>query len=304
MKEGEVIESRMLSKQIERAQRKVEAHNFDARKNLLEYDDVSNDQRKVIYHQRSEIMGAEDLADSVSGIRQEVLEELVARYVPQQSVEDQWDLKGLNEHLQRDFAVSVDVASWIKSHKAPSPEDVAAHVVKEVDRFYQAKVEAYGAPVMRHLEKAMMMQSLDQHWREHLAAMDYLRQGIHLRSYAQKNPKQEYKREAFELFSSMLDRIKSDTVSMLCRLHVRSEAEIQAEAEERQRRLEAALQTQHAAPESIVAPPEQMAGENFLANDAAAQDQVVRNGPKVGRNDPCPCGSGKKYKHCHGALDG
>ena len=303
MREGEVIESRMLSKQIERAQRKVEAHNFDARKNLLEYDDVSNDQRKVIYHQRSEIMAAEDLADSVAGIRQEVLEELVTRYVPQQSVEDQWDLKGLAEQLQRDYAVAVDVEFWLKSQKAPAPEDIAEFVVKEVDRFYQAKVEAYGAPVMRHLEKAMMMQSLDQHWREHLAAMDYLRQGIHLRSYAQKNPKQEYKREAFELFSSMLDRIKSDTVSLLCRLHVRSEAEIQAETEERQRRLEAALQTQHAAPESIVAPPEQNVPDSLLANDAGAHEQVVRSGPKVGRNDPCPCGSGKKYKHCHGTLD-
>ena len=302
MKEGEVIESRMLSKQIERAQRKVEAHNFDARKNLLEYDDVANDQRKVIYQQRSEIMAAEDLADSVTGIRQEVLEELVARYVPQQSVEDQWDLKGLAEQLQRDFAVAMDVEFWLKSQKAPTPEDVTEYVVKEVDRFYQAKVEAYGAPVMRHLEKAMMMQSLDTHWREHLAAMDYLRQGIHLRSYAQKNPKQEYKREAFELFSAMLDRIKYDTVSMLCRLHVRSEAEIQAEAEERQRRLEAALQTQHAVPESIVAPAEAAPEPQRLA-DNSAHEQFVRSGPKVGRNDPCPCGSGKKYKHCHGTLD-
>jgi len=302
MKEGEVIESRMLSKQIERAQRKVEAHNFDARKNLLEYDDVANDQRKVIYQQRSEIMAAEDLADSVTGIRQEVLEELVARYVPQQSVEDQWDLKGLAEQLQRDFAVAMDVEFWLKSQKAPTPEDVTEYVVKEIDRFYQAKVEAYGAPVMRHLEKAMMMQSLDTHWREHLAAMDYLRQGIHLRSYAQKNPKQEYKREAFELFSAMLDRIKYDTVSMLCRLHVRSEAEIQAEAEERQRRLEAALQTQHAAPESIVAPAEAAPEPQRLA-DNSAHEQFVRSGPKVGRNDPCPCGSGKKYKHCHGTLD-
>jgi preprotein translocase subunit SecA len=206
--------------------------------------------------------------------------------------------------LQRDFSVLVDIEFWLKTHKAPAPEDVAEFVVKEVGRFYQAKVEAYGEPVMRHLEKAMMMQSLDTHWREHLAAMDYLRQGIHLRSYAQKNPKQEYKREAFELFSSMLDRIKYDTVSLLCRLHVRSEAEIQAEAEERQRRLEAAMQTQHAAPESIVAPPEQSVPENMRLADSGAQEQVVRSGPKVGRNDPCPCGSGKKYKHCHGTLDG
>ncbi len=304
MKEGEVIESRMLSKQIERAQRKVEAHNFDARKNLLEYDDVANDQRKVIYHQRSEVMAADDLSDSVAAIRKEVLEELVARYVPQQSVEDQWDMKGLSEQLQRDFAMALDLESWLKVQKAPGPEDVAEFVVKEVDKAYRAKVESYGAPLMRHMEKALMMQSLDTHWREHLAAMDYLRQGIHLRSYAQKNPKQEYKREAFELFSNMLDRIKHDTVSMLSRLQVRSEAEIQAEAEERQRRLEAALQTQHAAPESLVSASEEQPQVNTRPADAGTREQVTRTGPKVGRNDPCPCGSGKKYKHCHGALEG
>jgi preprotein translocase subunit SecA len=303
MKEGEVIESRMLSNQIERAQRKVEAHNFDARKNLLEYDDVANDQRKVIYHQRSEIMAADDLSDSVTGIRKEVLTELTARFVPLQSVEDQWDLKGLSEQLARDFSVQIDVEAWVKQQQAPAPEEVAEYVVKEIDKAYQAKVENYGKPVMQHLEKALMMQSLDSHWREHLAAMDYLRQGIHLRSYAQKNPKQEYKREAFELFSAMLDRIKFETVSMLCRLQVRSEAEIQAEAEERQRRLEAALQMQHAAPQSITAPEEQQLPDNMQATAAGASEQFVRSVPKVGRNEPCPCGSGKKFKHCHGALE-
>ena len=302
MKEGEVIESRMLSKQIERAQRKVEAHNFDARKNLLEYDDVANDQRKVIYHQRSEVMTADDLSESVAAIRKEVLEELVARYAPLQSVEDQWDIKGLSEQLQRDFAVALDLDSWLKAQKAPGPEDIAGFVVTEVDKAYQAKVEAYGAPLMRHMEKALMMQALDTHWREHLAAMDYLRQGIHLRSYAQKNPKQEYKREAFELFSNMLDRIKHDTVSMLSRLQVRSEAEIQAEAEERQRRLEAAMQAQHAAPQSLVSAPEAQPLAMPPA-ETAVRERVARTGPKVGRNDPCPCGSGKKYKHCHGALE-
>jgi preprotein translocase subunit SecA len=304
MKEGEVIESRMLSKQIERAQRKVEAHNFDARKNLLEYDDVANDQRKVIYHQRSEVMAADELSESVAAIRKEVLEELVVRYVPLQSVEDQWDMKGLSEQLQREFSIALDLESWLKAQKTPGPDDVAEFVVKEVDTAYQAKVEAYGAPLMRHMEKALMMQSLDTHWREHLAAMDYLRQGIHLRSYAQKNPKQEYKREAFELFSNMLDRIKQDTVSMLSRLQVRSEAEIQAEAQDRQRRLEAALQMQHAVPESLVSAPEEQPQLPAQLADAGAREQVVRSGPKVGRNDPCPCGSGKKYKHCHGALDG
>jgi preprotein translocase subunit SecA len=301
MKQGEVIESRMLSKQIERAQRKVEAHNFDARKNLLEYDDVANDQRKVIYHQRSEIMAAVDMADAVTGIRSEVLEELVARYVPQLSVEEQWDVNGLSVRLARDFNVQLDISSWLKTQNSPSSDDVSNFVVQQIAQAYQAKTDAYGAPVMRHLEKTLMLQQLDSHWREHLAAMDYLRQGIHLRSYAQKNPKQEYKREAFELFSNMLDRIKYDTVSMLSRLHVRSEAEFEAEAAERQRRLEAAMQTQHAAPQSLVA-----ASEDPLPDDtqsAGAQHQVTREGPKIGRNDPCPCGSGKKYKHCHGALE-
>jgi preprotein translocase subunit SecA len=305
MKEGEVIESRMLSKQIERAQRKVEAHNFDARKNLLEYDDVANDQRRVIYHQRSEIMAAEDMADAVTGIRKEVLEETVARYVPLQSVEQQWDIKGLTEQLARDFAVQVDIGSWLKTQTSPGPDDVTHYVVQQLSDAYQAKTEAYGVPVMRHLEKALMLQQLDTHWREHLAAMDYLRQGIHLRSYAQKNPKQEYKREAFELFSSMLDRIKYDTVSMLARLHVRSEAEIQAEAEERQRRLEASMQTQHAAPQSLVSVGEDqsaVSAQPGMANQAGVS-QVVRDGRKVGRNEPCPCGSGKKYKHCHGVLE-
>ena len=301
MKQGEVIESRMLSKQIERAQRKVEAHNFDARKNLLEYDDVANDQRKVIYHQRSEIMAAVDMADAVTGIRSEVLEELVARYVPQLSVEEQWDVNGLSVRLARDFNVQLDISSWLKTQNSPGSDDVSNYVVQQVAQAYQAKTDSYGAPVMRHLEKTLMLQQLDSHWREHLAAMDYLRQGIHLRSYAQKNPKQEYKREAFELFSNMLDRIKYDTVSMLSRLHVRSEAEFEAEAAERQRRLEAAMQTQHAAPQSLVA-----ASEDPLPDDtqsAGAQNQVTRDGPKIGRNDPCPCGSGKKYKQCHGALE-
>ncbi|MES1190536.1 MAG: preprotein translocase subunit SecA [Steroidobacter sp.] len=302
MREGEVIESRLLSRQIERAQRKVEAHNFDMRKNLLEYDDVANDQRKVIYHQRSEIMAADDLADAVTGIREEVIAGVVDRHVPQQSLDDQWDLEGLSRQIAEDFAVQIDLNSWMSQQKAPTPEDVVAFVNQTVTQAYQAKVATYGEPVMRHLEKTIMMQSLDSYWREHLAAMDYLRQGIHLRSYAQKNPKQEYKREAFELFSSMLERIKYDTVSLLCRVQVRSEAEIQAAAEERQRRLERALKTQHAAPESIISAPDQQATANE-AMPSSLIEQYVRHGRKIGRNEPCPCGSGKKYKNCHGALE-
>ncbi len=301
MKEGEVIESRMLSKQIERAQRKVEAHNFDARKNLLEYDDVANDQRKVVYQQRSELMAAEDVADAVAGIRREVVGTMIERFVPADSVEEMWDVDGLSQAIERDFATRLDLKNWLETEKNVGEPELRGRVHAAVDAAYEMKVQEYGVPVMRHLEKAIMLQQVDLHWREHLAAMDYLRQGIHLRSYAQKNPKQEYKREAFELFSAMLDRIKHDTISMLSRLQVRSEAEIQAEEAERQRRLERAMQLQHAAPESITAQPAQ------LELPSQPQEQsvtpFVRDGRKVGRNEPCPCGSGKKYKHCHGALE-
>jgi preprotein translocase subunit SecA len=302
MKEGEVIESRMLSKQIERAQRKVEAHNFDARKNLLEYDDVANDQRKVIYQQRTELMAAEDVGDAVAGIRHEVVNTIVDRFVPPKSPEEMWDVEGLAQAIERDFAVRIAPKEWLESDKNLAEEGLRERIVAEIDRAYSQKVETYGAPVMRSIEKQIMMHQLDAHWREHLAAMDYLRQGIHLRSYAQKNPKQEYKREAFELFTTMLDRIKHDTVSMLSRLQLRTEAEIQAEEEERQRRLARALQFQHAAPEQITAPPPQGPVADPEARPVEPVAQFVREQKKVGRNEPCPCGSGKKYKHCHGAL--
>ena len=303
MKEGEVIESRMLSKQIERAQRKVEAHNFDARKNLLEYDDVANDQRRVIYQQRTEVMAAEDVADAVAGIRQEVLGTIVERFVPQGSLDEAWDLAGLSETLERDFAISLDLKGWLAADPNLSEDALRKRVEKEIDQAYETKVATYGAPVVRHLEKAIMLQQLDSHWREHLAAMDYLRQGIHLRSYAQKNPKQEYKREAFELFTSMLDRIKHDTVSLLSRMQLKTQEEIDAEEAERQRRLERAMQFQHAAPEQIAAQPQSLPEEQDPALNADPHvAQFVRETKKVGRNEPCPCGSGKKYKHCHGAL--
>src|SRR5690606_9479344 len=302
MKEGEVIESRMLSKQIERAQRKVEAHNFDARKNLLEYDDVANDQRKVIYAQRTELMAAEDVADAVAGIRNEVLNTIIDRFIPPESVEELWDIDGLTQTLERDFAARLDIKGWLAADPNLSEAPLRKRIVEEIDKAYEAKVEQYGAPVVRHIEKVIMLQQLDTHWREHLAAMDYLRQGIHLRSYAQKNPKQEYKREAFELFTAMLDRVKYDTVSMLSRMQLRTQAEIEAEEEARQRRLARAMQFQHAAPEQVTggAAPEPEQAPRAPAPVA----QFVRDTRNVGRNEPCPCGSGKKFKHCHGALAG
>ncbi|KPJ81673.1 MAG: preprotein translocase subunit SecA [Gammaproteobacteria bacterium SG8_30] len=325
MREGEVIESRMLTRQIERAQRKVEAHNFDARKNLLEYDDVANDQRKVIYQQRTEIMSAEDMADVIRGLRAEVVQGIVDAHVPPESVEEQWDLEGLEKEIERDFGVQVPLKAWTEEDSGRQNPQISEHVLGAIEGVYEAKVEHVGAPIMRHLEKAVMLQQLDGHWREHLAAMDYLRQGIYLRAYAQKNPKQEYKREAFELFSTMLDRIKRDTVVLLQRLQVRTEEEIEREQHERQLRLQRQMQALHAAPPSIAAQaegepagapgavpgPGQRPGPGPAALPGggppprpAAEPAApfVREERKIGRNEPCPCGSGKKYKHCHGAL--
>lgn len=308
MKEGEVIESRMLSKQIERAQRKVEAHNFDARKNLLEYDDVANDQRKVIYNQRTDLMAAEEVGDAIAGIRHEVVNALIDRFVTPGSLEEQWDVEGLKQAVEKDFAVTVEPKAWLEEDTNLAEEGMRKRVHGIIDKTYEDKVEMYGVPVVRHIEKAIMLQQLDSHWREHLAAMDYLRQGIHLRSYAQKNPKQEYKREAFELFTAMLDRIKHDTVSMLSRMQLRTQADVEREEreeQERQARLARAMQFQHAAPEQLTAPTAPAAEPLPMAAGAAEPvAQFVRDTKKVGRNEQCPCGSGKKYKHCHGALEG
>ena len=309
MKEGEVIESRMLSRQIERAQRKVEAHNFDIRKQLLKYDDVANDQRRVIYGQRTELMEAEEIGDSIAGIREEVVNDLVERFVPANSVEEQWDIEGLEKQLDVDFGFTLDLAAWIKEDSDADPERIAARVLEEADRRYEEKVEKIGDKVMRQFEKAVMLQQLDVQWKEHLAAMDYLRQGIHLRGYAQKNPEQEYKREAFQMFSDMLDRVKRDVISIVSRVQIRSQEEV--DAIERQRREAAAmkLQLQHAEAQSVTGggpapgPGPVAQGARQPAAAAEAPEPFVRPERKVGRNEPCPCGSGKKYKHCHGQLN-
>jgi preprotein translocase subunit SecA len=304
MREGEVIESRMLTRQIERAQRKVESHNFDARKNLLEYDDVANDQRKVIYQQRTEIMSADDMADVVRGLRAEVVSGIVARFVPPGSVEEQWDVEGLEREVAKEFGVETALKAWVEQDPSRDGAAMAGHLLAGIESVYEAKVEQVGAPIMRHLEKAVMLQQLDGQWREHLAAMDYLRQGIYLRAYAQQNPKQEYKREAFELFTTMLDRIKHDTVVLLQRLQVRTEEEIEREERERQARLQRQMQALHAPPPAIgdaQAQPAEAGAADETARPALATP-FVREERKVGRNEPCPCGSGKKFKHCHGAL--
>jgi preprotein translocase subunit SecA len=320
MKQGEAIESGMLTRQIERAQRRVEQHNFDARKQLLEYDDVANDQRRVIYQQRTDLMSAEDVAEAVKGIREEVVAQLVDQYLPGGAAEEQWDVPGLAQAIERDFGQALPVVEWVKAEEAGDGSALKHKIVGALEQAYVQKETSIGAQVMRYIEKEVMLRTLDQHWREHLAAMDYMRQGIFLRSYAQKNPKQEYKREAFELFSAMLDRIKFDSVTTVSKIQVRSQQEIEREELERQQRLARALQLQHAEAVSPIQaagsePLPPPGGLNFgpfgsadgapLEADpraAAPAAPYVRDLPKVGRNEPCPCGSGKKYKHCHGAL--
>jgi preprotein translocase subunit SecA len=324
MKAGEAIESGMLTRQIERAQRRVEQHNFDARKQLLEYDDVANDQRRVIYQQRTDLMGAENVAEAIKGVREDVVAQLVDQYLPAGVAEEQWDVAGLAQAIERDFGAALPVAEWVKAEEAGDASILKGQILTALEAAYEQKQASVGAEFMRYIEKEVMLRTLDQHWREHLAAMDYMRQGIFLRSYAQKNPKQEYKREAFELFSAMLDRIKYDTVTTVSKIQVRSQAEIEREELERQRRLARALQMQHAeaispiqsgtGPEEAGRSPEghPVGREVFGAGGSAlevepraaapAPTPFVRAVPKVGRNEMCPCGSGKKYKHCHGAL--
>jgi preprotein translocase subunit SecA len=318
MKEGEVIESGMLTRQIEKAQRKVESHNFDIRKQLLLFDDVANDQRKVIYQQRTEIMGTEDLSGAIRSIREEAVDTLLNQYLPKSTSPDEWDLGALSEQLAKDFNANIDVKALLApdikaATEAPDTFDEAAarlKIVTAVGDLYEEKVARVGAPIMRHVEKDIMLRMLDQLWREHLAAMDYLRQGIHLRGYAQKDYRYEYKREAFEMFAALLDRVKFETVSMLSKVSIRTQEEIDREEEERRQRLMRALQAQHAEMASALAPPDQAQDGQAAAQQAAAgaqpqgdaQGTFVRNDRKVGRNEPCPCGSGKKFKHCHGAL--
>jgi preprotein translocase subunit SecA len=307
MREGEAIESRLLSRQIERAQRKVEAHNFDIRKNLLEYDDVANDQRKVVYHQRSELMEADDIGESVAAIRDEVIANEVALHIPPQSLEEQWDPDALAQALESDFGVQVDISSIIEADKTVSAEGIAERCIEAANETYAGKEADVGAELLRNVEKQIMLRQLDHHWKEHLAAMDHLRQGIGLRSYAQKNPKQEYKREAFEMFGNMLEQVKHDTISILSRVRIQSEQDL-AEMQ-RQRRAAEELKFRHAEASALAQPQPQAAaaagGGRAVPQPPPAQASVqpfVRDGRKVGRNEPCPCGSGKKFKQCHGKL--
>ena len=299
MREGEAIESRLLTRQIERAQRKVEAHNFDIRKNLLEYDDVANDQRKVVYVMRNDLMEADEIEESISAIRDEVVEGTVHQHIPPGSLDELWDADGLSTALEAEFGVRADVARWVREDSTLTAEAITERCVAEVEQAYKKKVGDVGPELMRGVEKQIMLRQLDFHWKEHLAAMDHLRQGIGLRSYAQKNPKQEYKREAFEMFGEMIEQVKHDSISILCRIRIQSEEEL-AELEARRKR-EEQMKFQHAEASALGAQPGQAAQPGQPAQ-AAPQAPFVRDGRKVGRNEPCPCGSGKKFKQCHGKL--
>jgi preprotein translocase subunit SecA len=294
MQKGEAIEHPWVSKAIENAQRKVEAHNYNIRKTLLEFDDVANDQRKVVYEQRNELMETDDVSDIVAAIRSDVVNDLISEFIPPGSMDDQWDVAGLEEALQREYAFELPVQRWLDEDDSLHEETLRERILEAMIAAYREKEAQAGTPVVRHFEKAVMLQVLDTSWKEHLAAMDYLRQGIGLRGYAQKDPKQEYKKEAFAMFEAMLDRIKHEVISILTKVQVRAEEDVQAVEE--QRRSHADMDFRHAEAGAMgEAPGEEQPQEE-------QQRPFTRTGRKVGRNEPCPCGSGKKYKHCHGKL--
>lgn len=287
MERGEAIEHPWVTKAIENAQRKVEGRNFDIRKQLLEFDDVANDQRKVIYEQRNELLDEGDIKDTVEVIRTDVLEAVIDQYIPRESLEEMWEVPELEERLKSEFSLDLPIQKWLEEDDKLYEEKLRERIHEELSKSYDEKEEQVGVDVLRHFEKAIMLQSLDSHWKEHLAAMDHLRQGIHLRGYAQKNPKQEYKRESFELFSEMLETLKTDVITILSKVQVRAESDVEAVEEKRRQAAEQTpMNFQHAS----------------VTDNTDSEQKPADQYPKVGRNDPCPCGSGKKYKQCHGKL--
>ncbi len=308
MEKGEAIEHRWVTNAIEKAQRKVEGRNFDIRKQLLEFDDVANDQRKVIYEWRNELMVADDVSETIEAYRFDIVNNIIDGFIAPQSMEEQWDIPGLEQALEKEFALGMDVSGWLKLDHELHEETLRKKINDEITAAYKDKEVAVGSQVLRHFEKAIILQILDGLWKEHLASMDYLRQGIHLRGYAQKNPKQEYKREAFAMFSDLLERIKNEVIGIVSRVQVRAEEDV--ETIEARRRRQAPMDYSHpqttgpyqAAPGAVDGP---QGGEEAGAGEEEPQishTPFVRQGRKVGRNEPCPCGSGKKYKQCHGKL--
>ena len=292
MPEGEAIEAGIVTRSIEGAQRKVEARNFDVRKQLLEYDDVANDQRKVIYQQRNDSLDATSLRAQIDSLREGAVTDLVQQYVPEGSVEEQWDLPGLEKALREEWAVELPVSSWVSEAESMDAEEIVTRVVAAASSAFEAKVAMVGEESFTSFERVVLLQTIDSQWRDHLSALDYLRQGIHLRGYAQKQPKQEYKREAFQLFAQLLDSVKNEVTRMLMNVRVQSAEQISQAAEQLEEKAEAISNVTYTAPTET--------GEVETTTDPATQVPAV---PRAGRNDPCPCGSGKKYKHCHGKLD-
>jgi len=299
MKDGESIEHKMVTNAVEKAQRKVEGRNFDIRKQLLEYDDVANDQRRVVYNQRNDIMAMEDISEIITNIRKDVVNEAIDGYIAPQSLEEQWDIAGLESHLKAEFDVELPVQQWLDNEDKLYEETLRERILEAVQKAYDEKEATVGAEPIRMFEKQVMLQILDNLWKEHLATMDHLRQGIHLRGYGQKNPKQEYKRESFGLFQELLRNIKHETIRILSHVKVRQEEEVRAMEEQRRAAVEAQAQRaqyQHEAAESL------SGGQPEVDSGDDQAQPFVRDEKKVGRNEPCPCGSGKKYKHCHGTL--
>lgn len=297
MEEGEAIESSLVSRVIENAQRKVEGHNFDIRKQLLEYDDVANEQRKIVYQERSNLMKEDDISANIIDMRMDVVNDVISRSVPPESIDEQWDIDRLQDDFAAEFALDLPIKRWLDEDKSLHEETLREKLLEAVTDAYSAKEQAYGVEIMRQVEKGIALQILDTQWKEHLAEMDYLRKGIGLRGYAQKNPKQEYKREAFNMFTDMLDRIKHEVVTILCKVQIQQEEDVQAL--ERERAQEQEMQFNHP---QVGQPAQQQQPQPASPAPAQEANTFVREGRKIGRNEPCPCGSGKKYKQCHGRL--
>ena len=295
MQRGEAIEHKMVTNAIEKAQKKVEGRNFDMRKQLLDYDDVANDQRTQVYAQRNELMDADDLSDLVIAIRRDVFTSVIASYIPPQSLIEQWDVPGLTEEFATQFGLQMPIQEWLDEDESLYEETLLEKIIDEAVRRHDEKIGVVGEDTMRRFEKQVLLQVLDHQWKEHLAAMDYLRQGIHLRGYAQKNPKQEYKREAFELFTSMLDQIKRESVRVLTAVQVPTKEEIEAQEEARRQQAVEQLAQAQATHDAASSADDDSA-------DGAPERPMPAVSHKVGRNEPCPCGSGKKYKQCHGRI--
>jgi len=296
MPEGEAIEHAMVTRSIESAQRKVEARNFDIRKQLLEYDDVANDQRKTIYSLRNELLESQDVSPRIADLRAGVIADMFRVHIPPESIEEQWDIPGLEKALRDELRLELPLRAWLDKESELNEDKMLERIVEKADAAYRAKVPAGAEASFHQYERYVMLQILDAHWREHLAALDHLRQGIHLRGYAQKNPKQEYKREAFELFGAMIESVKLEVIKTLTTVEIRTQEDIKPDVEAHVEN----VRTVHAGADGGAQMQAEPNGDVAVAE--APKPRPIRTGQKIGRNDPCPCGSGKKYKHCHGKL--